>query len=173
MSSNTKTLSLTTDGVEFLYSIVNSEKVNSKPQINKTRTIFNVIGPVRKAYTAEGEAIKVKYREEKEKKDEHGNVTIGYVIPEKNLTEYSAELDALHEKKVELTFDRESLSYVKTMVDGVFNRPEFKAGIESEQQITLFSEVSGAVDAALGVKPEEEAAAAEQAAQEQGAEAKA
>lgn len=157
MSDGNKTLKLSTSGVEFLFSIVNSEKANTKPAINKLRTVFAAIAPVRKAYQTKGDELRKSMREERTMKDPSGNETVGYVIPEAKAEQYEEAKRALQEEVVELTFDRESLAFVKSMVDHVFERADLKDGINNETQITLFAEVSGAIDKASGVKQDDTA----------------
>lgn len=152
MSSNTRTISITTSAAEFLHSILNSQKAKSKPEINKLRAAFAVFVPVRKAYQDKSTALRNSLREEREQKDANGNVSIGYVIPEARVDEFNEKTKLLQEEKVSLTFDRETMSFIKTIVDGIFDRPELKDGINNETQVTLYNEVSTAIDEAVAGK---------------------
>lgn len=147
---------LTKGSVEFLHSVLNSEKSTSVKTMRRLNQAFRCLEPVRDAQRKEGEAIRDKYLSEQTIKDQHGNDVKKMIIPADKADAYRKETAELLKGTATVEFDRESLSTCKTVVEGVFRRPEFAAagGMAGEEQLAHLEEVLTALCNALGIDPE-------------------
>lgn len=144
-------VSMSKAAVEFLHSILNSEKVTNMSAMRKLNQAFKCLQPVYDAFHEEGKKIRDKYMEPTEVTAKDGTKTTKLVIPAAKSEAYQEEMEKLSKEKTEIEFDRESCSTAKVTVEHVFARPETKEGITGQQQLALLEEVLVALCGALDI----------------------
>ena len=146
-----ESVQLTKASVEFLHSVLNSELATDVKKMRKINQVFRCLQGPYDAFHAEGKAIRDKYLEETEVRDQHNNVTKKLVIPAVKNEKYTDEMEKLSQEKTDIAFDRESLVVCKTTMENVFLRPQVKDGLSGQKQLAMFEEILEAVCKALGI----------------------
>lgn len=153
MSTHVRQVSISRGALEFLHSILNTQKAADRHEVNKLRVAFDALAAERVANRKMDEEVRAQYREVREQKDAQGNDVKVQIIPGEKKAEFDAAVKAVQDQMVTISFDRNTLSYVRTVVEGIFNRQELRGGIADEDQVRLYDELITALDDSAGIKP--------------------
>lgn len=146
------TITLSKGAVEFLHSVLNTEKATDVKQMRKINTVFRALQPAYDQFHEEGKVIRDKYLESVTVKDEHQNERKKLVVPADKNEIFRAETDKLSKELINVAMDKESLSICKVTMESVFKRPEVsQSGLAGQEQLQLFEEILSTVCAALGI----------------------
>lgn len=149
-------VSLRNGTIEFLNSILESEKLTNKSAMKKMQRIFTVVTPIRKAYKTLGKAAFDANAEMTDIEQRDKTMKKEMVVPESKMEEYNKQMDAIADTKSEITLDRETFSFMRSVVNNVFSRPQLKDGLNGADQVEAYTTLSAAIDEAAGVTDDEE-----------------
>lgn len=157
MSTGLKTITISKGELEYLQSVLNSEVSRDKSTMRKINAAFRCINEPFAAYQAVRKSIRDKYMKPVKQGDQFGNETTKMVIPATEAEAHKKEQDDSTHETVELTFDRETLSFVKTCFDNVFSRQQVaQEGLAGKEQLEYFENISRQLYGAMGLDYDEE-----------------
>lgn len=164
MSTGLKTISISNGAIEYLQSILDTEPAHDRPGMRKINNAHRAITPAFAAMQASRKAIRDKYMKKVEQADQFGNKQTKMVIPAEDSEANRNEQEALAKMKVEVTIDRETMSFLKVILDNVFERADAKqSGLPGLDQLELFEEISRAVYVAMDLDYDAECVRQEEA----------
>lgn len=159
MSTGLKTVSISKGALEYLHSIFDTENSKDRVTMKKINAAFASINEAYASYQAQRRSIRDKYITEVQQTDPNGNNVSKMIIPAKDFDKNKDEQEASAKEMIDLSFDRETLSFVRVCIDGVYKRPDAaQNGLSGHDQLQLFEECARAVYKALGMDYDESVA---------------
>lgn len=144
-----KAITIENEGLHYLHQILSTSPVRSTAESRKQSVAFAAIRPHLEQYRTEMKDADEKFRVYEKVKGENGVEKEGYRIPREKKADHEKAIRDVDLKKIEVEFEVESFTLLKSAFDGFFERKEVKEqGIAGEDQVRFLDQISQAFEKA-------------------------
>jgi hypothetical protein len=147
-----KRINIALGALNFLHRVLSETGVVSKVEARKQHTAFQCMSPHFQSFHERLNVIRKEYRVNRPVKDNNGNETDRWVVPEEKKEEFENKILAVENESAAVEFDVESFSVINRAFDELFEKQAklkeegHSNGIANETTMKLINEIARAID---------------------------